>query len=149
MLHQHEPVFVMQASVSPMVKACLYGTLNVVATVSIVFANKLVMSEYGFKFPVALTWLHSIFTAVGMSVMCSAGMFEKKVVALHKVIPVAVVYVGFIVFNNLSLKVGAGRQLVQVVLGHNSTGSPSCLASDVGYSGVCVLAARSLQAQPM
>lgn len=43
--------------------AMLYGLLNVVSTVSIVIANKAVMQTFGFKFPVALTWCHSLVTA--------------------------------------------------------------------------------------
>jgi len=43
--------------------------------------------------------------AAGMHLMCLGGIFERKQLMLKQVLPVAAAYVGFIVFNNFSLKV--------------------------------------------
>jgi hypothetical protein len=36
-----------------------------------VFANKAVFAIYGFPYPVLLTWIHILFTAVGMHIMAA------------------------------------------------------------------------------
>jgi hypothetical protein len=46
------------------------------SVVAIVVVNKVVMSTYNFSFPVCLTWFHSIVTALGMTAMAAAGMFQ-------------------------------------------------------------------------
>ncbi|WIA17138.1 hypothetical protein OEZ85_014030 [Tetradesmus obliquus] len=51
-----------------------------------------------------LTWLHTIFTTIGMIAMAAVGFFEIKRVPVSKSLPVATVYVGFIVLNNLSIQ---------------------------------------------
>lgn len=38
--------------------------LNIASASGIVFANKLVMSNYGFGFTCCLTWIHTMFTLV-------------------------------------------------------------------------------------
>lgn len=43
-----------------------------------------------------------------MHVLASVGMFERRPLPVRSVLPVAAAYVGFIVCNNLSLKVRAG-----------------------------------------
>lgn len=85
-----------------------YGLTNLVSVVAIVFANKMAMSSCGFSFPVALTWLHTSFTASGMVAMAAAGLFTPKVLPLRKSLPMASVYVGFIVCNNLSIRHNPG-----------------------------------------
>jgi hypothetical protein len=62
------------------------------------------MSTYKFKYPVCLTWFHSIVTALGMVAMAAAGMFKVKHLPLAKSAPVAAAYAGFVVFNNLSIQ---------------------------------------------
>lgn len=59
------------------VLALAYGALNVLATVGIVIANKSVMLTFGFKYPVALTWCHSIVTA-GEGVAVRLKMHEPR-----------------------------------------------------------------------
>eukprot|EP00877_Chromochloris_zofingiensis_P002107 jgi/Chrzof1/11898/Cz06g13290.t1 len=83
---------------------CAYGLTNLSSVVTIVLANKMVLYTYEFSFAVTLTWLHTIFTAAGMILLSTCGVFEKKTVPLMRSLPVACVYVGFIVFNNLSIQ---------------------------------------------
>jgi solute carrier family 35 protein E3 len=93
-----------QPSSSGAVKAALYGLTNLSSVVAIVFANKLVLYTHGFHFAATLTWLHTIFTTIGMVAMAAVGFFEIKRVPVTKSLPVATVYVGFIVLNNLSIQ---------------------------------------------
>jgi solute carrier family 35 protein E3 len=93
-----------QSSGSRAVKAALYGITNLSSVVAIVFANKLVLYTHGFHFAATLTWLHTIFTTIGMIAMAAVGFFEIKRVPVSKSLPVATVYVGFIVLNNLSIQ---------------------------------------------
>ena len=82
----------------------VYGLTNLASVIAIVVANKLVLYTYNFRFAVTLTWLHTIFTALGMVVLSATGLFEAKRTPLAKALPVAAVYVGFIVLNNLSIQ---------------------------------------------
>lgn len=67
-----------------LIKPALYGTLNVVSATSIVFANKAVLSVYGFEFATALTLVHTLTTVPGMMLFCQLGMFTpKKVPAMQ------------------------------------------------------------------
>lgn len=65
---------------------------------------QVVMTNYKFGFPVCLTWFHSIVTALGMLCMAAGGMFTVKKLPWSKSAPVAAAYVGFVVFNNLSIQ---------------------------------------------
>jgi hypothetical protein len=56
----------------------IYGLTNLSSVVMIVVANKKALFTHEFNFPVTLTWLHAVFTAVGMSVMARSGFFERK-----------------------------------------------------------------------
>ena len=60
------------------VKPALYGTLNIASATGIVFANKAVLSVYGFEFATALTLLHTLTTVLGMMLFCQLGMFTPK-----------------------------------------------------------------------
>ncbi|KAK9830364.1 hypothetical protein WJX72_011308 [[Myrmecia] bisecta] len=86
------------------VKPLLYGLLNVVSATGIVFANKAVLSNFGFSFTYALTLIHTCTTLVGMMVFCRMGMFEVKAVPKRAVAPLAAAYVGYIVLCNLNLQ---------------------------------------------
>lgn len=87
------------------IKPLAYGALNIASASGIVFANKLVMSNYGFGFTCTLTWIHTLFTLVGMRLFLMAGMFSHKSLRARQVAPLAFAYVGYIVLCNLSLKV--------------------------------------------
>ena len=59
-------------------RPALYGTLNIASATGIVFANKAVLSVYGFEFATALTLLHTLTTVLGMMLFCQLGMFTPK-----------------------------------------------------------------------
>ena len=59
-------------------KPALYGALNIASATGIVFANKAVLSVYGFEFATALTLLHTLTTVLGMMLFCQLGMFTPK-----------------------------------------------------------------------
>lgn len=98
-----------------------YGLTNLSSVITIVFANKIVLGSCGFSFPVALTWLHTLFTASGMVAMAAAGLFPVKAVPLHKSLPMACVYVGFIVFNNLSIRYNPGSPATPLLAPHDAS----------------------------
>ena len=119
-------------------RPALYGALNISAATAIVFANKAVLSIYGFEFTTALTLLHTLTTIAGMTLFSQLGLFMPKTVpkmqvSAHahimvllevkaakvcqltslsvnwlvcnlQVLPLAAAYVGYVVLNNLSLK---------------------------------------------
>jgi solute carrier family 35 protein E3 len=82
-----------------------YGLTNLSSVVMIVVANKMVLFTHKFSFVVTLTFLHSLFTAVGMAAMAAGGLFTVKPISPRHSVPIAAVYVGFIVFNNLSIQI--------------------------------------------
>ncbi|KAG2423567.1 hypothetical protein HXX76_015207 [Chlamydomonas incerta] len=81
-----------------------YIFLNVFSAVSIVFANKLVLSTYHFHFVTTLTLIHTLFTWAGMVLLARSGFFAAKPLAAAAVAPLALGYVGYIILNNLSLQ---------------------------------------------
>jgi len=82
----------------------MYGLTNLSSVVMIVVANKMVLFTHKFSFAVTLTCLHALFTAVGMTTLAAAGVFEHKHVPWTRTAPIAAVYVGFVVLNNLSIQ---------------------------------------------
>ena len=85
------------------VKPAAYGLMNIVSASGIVFANKFVFQTFGFKFTTALTWVHTVFTLIGMRVFCRFGMFERKVIPTSKLVSLAGAFVAYIVCCNLNL----------------------------------------------
>lgn len=84
-------------------KPLSYGLMNIISASGIVFANKLVFQNFGFKFTTALTWIHTLFTLVGMRVFCRMGMFERKPIPTSKLVTLAGAFVAYIVCCNLNL----------------------------------------------
>ena len=74
-------------STAAWVKPAAYGLLNISAATGIVFANKAVLSVYGFEFTTALTLLHTLTTVLGMTLFCHLGFFSPKVVPSLQVRP--------------------------------------------------------------
>ncbi|EIE22332.1 hypothetical protein COCSUDRAFT_6302, partial [Coccomyxa subellipsoidea C-169] len=85
-------------------KPVAYGLLNIVSASGIVFANKAVMTTFGFHFIYALTLIHTITTLLGMKVFCYMGLYEAKKLPKIAIAPLAGAYVGYIVLNNLNLQ---------------------------------------------
>ena len=91
-------------SVGLRMRPVVYGLVNVSSAVAIVMANKVVLYTYDFKFPVALTLMHMIVTALGMRVIAWCALFSKKPIPFVSSMQLASANVGSIVFNNLSLQ---------------------------------------------
>lgn len=87
-----------------MLLAGLYALLNVSASCSIIFANKAVYTFAHFPFPIALTFIHTCFTAVGMKAFRLGGVFVPKPLGWKQVTPMAAVFCGYIASQNLSLR---------------------------------------------
>lgn len=87
--------------------AASYCAFNIVVGCMIVFANKWVFQHYNFKFVFALTWIHTVFTLVGMNVLSQIGFFVPKKIPNVKLIPIALGYVGYIVLCNVSLNINS------------------------------------------
>lgn len=91
----------------PGLRAASSLLLNVVSTCAIVFANKAIFSVYNFRFLYALTLAHSVVTALGMVVLASLGLFQVKHLPATETIPLALSFVGYVVFWNYSLKLNS------------------------------------------
>lgn len=85
-------------------KPVVYGLLNIVSASGIVFANKAVLTTFGFHFIYALTLIHTITTLFGMKAFAYFGMYEPKRLPKISIAPLAGSYVGYIVLNNLNLQ---------------------------------------------
>ena len=83
-----------------------YMSLNFVASVVIIWANKLAYNS-GFPFATTLTVVHFAATFIGLEIAARYGLFEKKSIQLISVVPISVAFCGFVVFNNLSLQMNA------------------------------------------
>ncbi|KAF5832926.1 hypothetical protein DUNSADRAFT_11006, partial [Dunaliella salina] len=88
-------------------RAAFYCLINIMASVCIVFANKLVLTYYGFKFVFLLTWIHTAFTIVGMHGLASLNFFTPKKLPPLKIIPLALGFVGYVVLSNMSLSMNS------------------------------------------
>lgn len=86
------------------IKPFAYGALNILSASGIVFANKLVLSTFAFHFLSALAFIHTIVTVVGLQVFSYFGVFTAKHLPVRSTAPLAVAYVGYIVLNNLNLR---------------------------------------------
>lgn len=87
--------------------ACTYGALNLASSVLIVIANKLVLETYGFTYPAALTFLHMVFTAAGMSCMAAWGMFKPKPVPWQHSLPMGAAFAASVALGNVSLQLNS------------------------------------------
>jgi len=109
-------------------KPVVYGLLNIVTASGIVFANKAVMTTFGFKFIYALTLIHTITTLFGMKAFAAFGMFEAKALPKLSIAPLAGAYVGYIVLNNLNLQMNTVGfyQISKIAVAPAVRGLPGC-----------------------
>jgi solute carrier family 35 protein E3 len=84
-----------------------YGALNITSSVLIVIANKMVLQTYGFAFPAALTLLHMVFTAAGMTCMALAGVFTPKSLSWRDTWPVGAAFAASVALGNISLQLNS------------------------------------------
>lgn len=80
-----------------------YLFLNAASSIGIVFSNKLIFQVYAFKYGTLLTFIHFIFTFLGLEVCRRLGVFEIKHVEVRKVLPLCASFCGFVALTNLSL----------------------------------------------
>lgn len=85
-------------------KIPFYLLLNAASSIGIVFTNKVVFQTYNFRYGTLLTFIHFVFTFIGLEICRRCGMFERKIdVDLKKVLPLCVSFCGFVVLTNISL----------------------------------------------
>ncbi|KAK9831047.1 hypothetical protein WJX74_001133 [Apatococcus lobatus] len=87
-----------------LIKLTAYILLNVTSSTCIVFANKMVMTTYGFHFPYALMLLHASFNFCGINIASYMGLFPQKTVPRLKITPLAFAIVAFVCLTNLNLE---------------------------------------------
>jgi solute carrier family 35, member E3 len=81
----------------------LYLFLNAASSIGIVVTNKIVFQTYNFRYGTLLTFIHFVFTALGLEVCRRLGVFESKPVEFRKVLPLCLSFCGFVALTNLSL----------------------------------------------
>jgi len=77
---------------------------NVVSSIGIVFANKLVFKNFGWNFGTTLTFVHFTITFLGLVICAKLGVFMVKTIPIRSVLPMSFAFCGFVVLNNLSLQ---------------------------------------------
>eukprot|EP00742_Colponemidia_sp_Colp-10_P003811 GILJ01004061.1.p1 GENE.GILJ01004061.1~~GILJ01004061.1.p1 ORF type:complete len:320 (-),score=44.79 GILJ01004061.1:148-1086(-) len=80
-----------------------YMLLNFIASVAIIWVNKLVFKVHHFDFGTTLTFFHFVVTFAGLYVCKIYKLFEVKTLKVGDVLPLCGAFCGFVVFNNLSL----------------------------------------------
>ena len=81
-----------------------YMAFNFLSSTGIIFTNKYLAKNYNFKFSVLLTGCHFVITYLGVLLCKRFGMYKPKVLSHKEVLPITMAFVGFVVFNNLSLQ---------------------------------------------
>jgi hypothetical protein len=77
--------------------------LNVFASCGTIFINKYVFKVYGFNFGTTLTVFHFVVTFL-LCLGCGYfGLFQMKQLEIMRVLPISLAFIGYVVFNNLSL----------------------------------------------
>jgi len=77
--------------------------LNIFTNVSIIIVNKYVFKVYEFNYATLVTFLHFVFTAIGLRIMAKFGLFEMKPLTALQVLPLAACYALCTPLSNLSL----------------------------------------------
>jgi len=89
------------ARVDPRI-AC-YMLFNFVSASGIIFVNKLLFRNYKFPYATFTTSCHFVITFLGVFICKQLGFFKSKRLAHCDVLSITLFFVGFVVFNNLSL----------------------------------------------
>lgn len=84
-------------------KIVLVMLFNFCSSTGIIMVNKLLFGTYGFPFATFTTACHFIFTFIGVYICKLCGFFSPKVLSHWNVLSITLFFVGFVVFNNLSL----------------------------------------------
>ncbi|EGC39272.1 hypothetical protein DICPUDRAFT_27239 [Dictyostelium purpureum] len=85
-----------------------------VISITLVFLNKTLMSDFNFEYPLFITWYQQIISFISIYIMTNISSkvpalsffpaFEFKRETAIKVLPVTIVLTGMIIFNNLCLE---------------------------------------------
>eukprot|EP01112_Ceratiomyxa_fruticulosa_P002976 TRINITY_DN1338_c0_g1_i2.p1 TRINITY_DN1338_c0_g1~~TRINITY_DN1338_c0_g1_i2.p1 ORF type:complete len:345 (+),score=51.87 TRINITY_DN1338_c0_g1_i2:558-1592(+) len=78
--------------------------LNITSSIAIVISNKWVFQFSGYTFGTALTVIHFVVTFIGLWVCAQFGIFTIKRLRILDVVPLSLLFCGFVVFTNLSLQ---------------------------------------------
>lgn len=81
-----------------------YMALNFISSTSIIFTNKIVLGTYEFKYATFVTGCHFIITYLGVLYCKKKGFYQSKVLSHMRVLPITCAFLGFVIFNNLSLQ---------------------------------------------
>jgi len=78
--------------------------LNIVSSIAIVISNKWVFQFSHFTFGTTLTVVHFVVTFLGLLICAYFGIFTIKRIRILDVVPLSILFCGFVVFTNLSLQ---------------------------------------------
>lgn len=92
-----------EASLVDRLRIPFFLFLNGSSSIGIVFMNKVVFQICGFKYGTLLTFIHFVFTFLGLELCRQMGIFTRKPVSLQSVLPLCVSFCGFVALTNLSL----------------------------------------------
>jgi len=140
--------------------ACML--LNFVVSVVIIWFNKWAYQS-GFQYNSVLTSLHFLFTWLGLYLASTLfNYFEIVTVPIRKMLPLSLAFIGFVVFNNLSLKhntVGMYQLLkvmttpvivaIQYFLHSNTLPTKQAIALIPICIGVCLATVTQLEANEL
>lgn len=94
------------ARLADAVRPAAYAALNIASASGIVFANKAVMSTFGFTFVYALTLIHTLVTWAGLALFRKCGAAEGgKRIARRHLLTLSASFVGYVVLCNLNLRI--------------------------------------------
>lgn len=78
--------------------------INISSSVGVIVVNKeLVFKHAGFNYGTLLTIIHFVVTFGGCVLFDRIGLYRAKRLHLLRVVPISLVFCGYVVFNNLSL----------------------------------------------
>ena len=86
-----------------------YGAMNLGSASGIVLVNKAVFHTCGFHFPIALTCMHTLATALTMRIFAlpSVGFFKPERIPVSRTWTLALAFCGYVIFGNWSLDVNS------------------------------------------
>lgn len=88
---------------TPFLETVFWLVFNFVSSIGIVFVNKIVFN-HGFTLGISLTAFHFLVTFLGMEASRRCHLFNHKSVRISEMVPICGAFMGFVVFNNLSLQ---------------------------------------------
>ena len=86
------------------VEVALVCAANVLCTILVVSANKVVFDRYRFTYAATLTFVHFVVTGTGLALAAGTGCFVPMRLEWRKVARLALFGAGFVVLTNLSLQ---------------------------------------------